>query len=178
MGISVHLSHKPWLFFFFKFPSSYQEMPLHGMTWADFGINLFLIIPIHCWLWIYMYQVKFLFLSLHSLSLYKIFQFYLCEKLPSSWFFSSYEVLRTFICLKASTSSRKPIRYLSHGFPLFQDTWRSLLPHPRRFSRGVLHDKISSFVSLTTRTQGVQHRAALCLSAFHAGLLEVPQNWN
>lgn len=96
-------------------------MPLHGMTWTDFSINLFLILPTLCWLWIY--QVQFLFLSFHSLTLYKIHLFYLCDKLPSSWFF--YLWAEDFYLSQSLQFFQEihsiDVRYLSRGFPYMSD---------------------------------------------------------
>lgn len=84
MAISVLLSHKPWGFFKISLKLPTNAPPWHDLSRVQYPsvsdyVNLLLTMNI--------LYIKIPFLSLHSLSLYKIFQFYLCEKYPSPWLF-------------------------------------------------------------------------------------------
>lgn len=72
--------------FVWRFSSSYQKMPLRGLTWTNFSNRLFPILLIYCWLWINL-SSKVSFSHVPLTESFKIIQFYFCGKLPSSWFF-------------------------------------------------------------------------------------------
>lgn len=181
MSISVHLLHN---LFFWRFSWSYWQMPLHDMTRTDYSINLFLILPIYCWLWINI-STK---VSFYQLSLTKPLQD--TPILPLTKFqvpdISTYE-LRTSICPKASSSSRKSIPWPLGTYPMAFLLFRTLdsqgtppppRPQIRRLSRGVLCNGISSFIYLPPPTLNGHyiHTYTLCFSALHTCLPELLQN--